>query len=346
MTLLEIAIPTYNRPTQLERLLQSIRLQNCPDIFQKVSIAVYDNSLHINHAAEESLKQLAALGCRTSYVKNPKNIGVGANIAQAYARSSAAWTVVVGDDDYFMPFSISRILAHIEEAESADVGLIQLGFVCIDDQYVVRFVHPRFSREKRFFSPSDAIVAEGCVHDLSFISSLVVRSSIWSEEAHKTHDKPTQLYAHVFCLLDGLRAANLKAMCIDEHLVFAGYGRNDYYSSKVAVSRLSEFPAYDRLALSLGPVARSRKYREYRSQRFRRLKLDINAALKIGAFRDSSYKAHVHLIKDPQSPFWPSSLSCRAIYLLTLFPWIRGLLKRLYSSSNPGKDLSDVDSLV
>jgi len=343
---LEIAIPTYNRSKELARLLRSILLQDCAENLQKISVTVYDNSTDVDQVADKLLCALAAKGIITAYVKNLENIGGAANIAQAYAKASAEWSIVVGDDDYFMPYSIGRILDYINEYSEKGIGLIQYGFICIDDQFFAKFRHPRIYTANRIFLPSDAIASEGSVHDLSFISSVVVRSCVWNSSIHKGYDKPTQLYAHVFCLLDGLRAANLGALRIDEHLIFSGYGRNDYYSSKVVVSRLSEFCAYDRIAIRLNSECRLRKLREYKQGQFKRLKLDIQAALKIGVFRDSYYKHHLHLIKNPESPYLFSSLACMLIYIATSIPLIRLFLKRVYSSLNPGKNLSDVDSTI
>jgi glycosyltransferase involved in cell wall biosynthesis len=343
---LEIAIPTYNRPKQLARLLQSILLQDCSEYLQRIIVSVYDNSTDVDQTAKKLLSALAEKGSITAYVKNPQNIGGAANIAQAYAKASAQWSIVVGDDDYFMPYSIGRILCYIEECSAKGIGLIQYGFICIDDQFFAKFRHPTAYMGKRLFVPSDAIASEGTVHDLAFISSVVVMSSIWSSNIHMSYDKATQLYAHVFCLLDGLRAANLGAMRIDEHLIFSGFGRNDYYSSKVVVSRLSEFCAYDRVAITLNTECRLRKLREYKQEHFKRLKLDVQAALKIGAFRNSYYKSHLHLIKNPESPFLLSSLACKLIYIATSVSPIRYFLRRIYSSLNPGKNLADVDALV
>jgi glycosyltransferase involved in cell wall biosynthesis len=344
--ILEIAIPTYNRPKQLERLLQSILLQDSSECFQGIVVTVYDNSTDVDQTAIKLLGALAEKGCTTAYVKNLENIGGGANIAQAYAKASAQWSIVVGDDDFFMPYSIGRIMGYIEDYSAKGIGLIQYGFICIDDQFFARFRHPTAFMGKRLFVPSDAIASEGTVHDLAFISSVAVKSSIWNSNIHMIYDKPTQLYAHVFCLLDGLRAANLGAMRIDEHLIFSGFGRNDYYSSKVVVSRLSEFCAYDRVAITLNSECRLRKLREYKQGHFKRLKLDIQSALKIGAFRNSYYKAHLHLIKNPETPFGLSFLACKLIYIATSASPIRFFLRRVYSSLNPAKNLADVDALV
>ena len=346
MRILEIAIPTFNREQQLLRLLQSVLLQTSGEVYQFINLKIYDNSDETSKAAIELLALLDKKGCATTYCKNSQNIGGGANIAQAYAKSTSAWTLVVGDDDYFMPSSLQRILFYIKEAHSSGVGLVQFGFACIDDKSFIRFVHPRTPTENKVFSPADAITSEGSVHDLSFLSALAIKSSVWSELTHLKYYSPVQLYAHVFCILDGLRKSNLNALRVDEHLIFSGYGRNEYYDSKVAVSRLSEFAAYDKIAMNCSKSCKLAKLRDYRSANYRQLKLDIIAALKIGAFRETYYRNHLYLIRRPQSPFLLSAIACRIIYALTSIGPICSILKLIYNKRRPGKDLASVDDLV
>lgn len=346
MRLLEIAIPTYNREPQLLRLLASILLQSNDDIYRWINIVIYDNSDQTSSEVIHLLTLLGRKGAATAYRKNPQNIGGGANIAQSYSKSSSAWTLVVGDDDYFMPSSLQRILYHIREADSKNIGLVQYGFACIDDDNFIRFVHPKSPAKVKIYSPSDAVTSEGSIHDLAFISSLVIKSSVWSELTHAKYNTPVQLYAHVFCILDGLRISGLDALRVGEHLVFSGYGRNEYYNSKVAVARLSEFAAYDQIAFNLGQKCKTSKMSEYKSSGYRRLRLDVAAALKIGVFRDTFYRNHLHLIRYPNLPFLFSRLACKSVYWLTSIPFIRRILKSQYERRRGDNDLSSVDALV
>lgn len=346
MRILEIAIPTFNREPQLLRLLRSILLQTSNEVYQHIDLKIYDNSDETSKEAIELLALLEKKGCTTTYIQNSQNIGGVLNIAQAYAKSTSAWTLVVGDDDYFMSSSLERILFYIKEAHTSNIGLVQFGFACIDDKSFIRFVHPRTPTENKLFSPSDAITTQGSVHDLSFLSALAIKSSVWSESTRLRNFSSVHLYAHVFCILDGLRNSNLNALRVDEHLVFAGYGRNEYYDSKVAVSRLSEFPAYDKIAMNLSKTSRLVKLKDYRSANYRQLRLNIAAALKIGIFRETYYRNHLHLIYAPQSPFMSSVISCKVVYALTSIKPIRSILKLLYNQRRPGKELYSVDDII
>jgi hypothetical protein len=194
--------------------------------------------------------------------------------------------------------------------------------------------------------PADSICSEGNIHELAFISSLIIRKEIWDISSHTTHYFTAQLYAHVFCILDGLRRNNLGILRVCEHAILSGYGRNEYYMSKTAVARLSEFATFDQIAYRLSPESKSRLLVSYTKSNYRRLRLDCASALKIGAFRHTYYKHHISLIRRPLSPFVLSRVACKAIYLLTSIPLIASLLRSAYSFQSKGKVLSDVDAEV
>lgn len=100
MSLLEIYIPAYDRPEELDRLLKSI-----PPI-EGVTVTVADDSGTSRHES-------TAAGYGSSYVPRRYNMGRDANLLIAVAETKAEWLWVIGDDDWLLPGGLEAVLNEI-----------------------------------------------------------------------------------------------------------------------------------------------------------------------------------------------------------------------------------------
>jgi glycosyltransferase involved in cell wall biosynthesis len=108
-TLLSVCIPTYNRIPQLRQSLSVL----LPQLNEKCELVVIDNCSDENVAA--GIKDLIAgyPQLKTRLLRNPSNIGGGANMLRCVESALGSWVYVLGDDDLLLPSAIRDILEEI-----------------------------------------------------------------------------------------------------------------------------------------------------------------------------------------------------------------------------------------
>jgi abequosyltransferase len=114
--LLTIAIPTYNRPEQLQNTLRVILPQVVSD--ERVRLLVLDN-----HSATPAQKIYSALDIeaaseRVEIIRNKVNIGANANIMRCFEMCETSWLWVLGDDDKPATDAVGLILKDIDNSLS------------------------------------------------------------------------------------------------------------------------------------------------------------------------------------------------------------------------------------
>lgn len=101
---LSIAIPTYNRPKQLENCLRSILSQ----VFDGVEIVVSDNSSSLDSCfVVQRLEKEYKYPIK--YSRNLENIGLDRNFHRVVALSSGEYVQWLSDDDELLPGSIDYV---------------------------------------------------------------------------------------------------------------------------------------------------------------------------------------------------------------------------------------------
>lgn len=109
--LLTIAIPTYNRPEQLQNTLRIILPQVVSD--ERVVLLVLDN--HSTTPAQQVYDALnvEVAGRRVEIIRNKVNIGANANIMRCFEMCETSWLWVLGDDDNPSPDAVKTIMQDI-----------------------------------------------------------------------------------------------------------------------------------------------------------------------------------------------------------------------------------------
>ena len=109
--LISICIPSYNRPRELERLLNSI---DSTETDKLQIIVCEDNSpkrSEISSVIEKfSLNNLYAL----KYFENEKNLGHGGNLRECIKRADGEFIIFMGDDDMFIPGKLDNYINFIK----------------------------------------------------------------------------------------------------------------------------------------------------------------------------------------------------------------------------------------
>lgn len=108
---LSICIPTYNRQSELTKLVSDVSDQMRP-LAGKVELIVLDNCSEVPAAS-----YLPPGVCRV--VRNPANIGSTGNILRAIETAAGQFVWLIGDDDRIGPGAIEACLKQCESAEQA-----------------------------------------------------------------------------------------------------------------------------------------------------------------------------------------------------------------------------------
>ena len=110
--ILSICIPTYNRPEELRRLLESVM----PQMDERVEFVIGDDGDELVTG-----KVLADFpGADIIYFKNQKRLGFDANLIAVTARATGEYVWWCGDDDVIAPGAIKRVLSMLLQRYKLD----------------------------------------------------------------------------------------------------------------------------------------------------------------------------------------------------------------------------------
>lgn len=115
--ILSICIPTYNRSKYLDKCLKSIFDYVGDD--KNIEVVVSDNNSEDN--TKEIVDKYMSMYNNLKYFKNEQNIGVDRNITEALNRGTGKFLASHGDDDYFAPLSIYKIINKLYENRECSV---------------------------------------------------------------------------------------------------------------------------------------------------------------------------------------------------------------------------------
>ncbi len=113
--LVSICIPTYSRPLELKRLLESIDTPKVDD----VDIVISENcspKQAETRAVVEEYKQHSPF--EVHYFENEKNLGYDRNIRVLLKRATGKFCVFFSDDDMFMPGAMDQYIEFIRSHQS------------------------------------------------------------------------------------------------------------------------------------------------------------------------------------------------------------------------------------
>jgi glycosyltransferase involved in cell wall biosynthesis len=109
--ILDIAIPTYNRSSSLESLLDVI----FPHLSDEVRVLIVDNASSDN---THSVCLQAKANPYVQYYRNSANIGGAPNMLRCFELSDAAFCWLVGDDEALDLSHLKRLLAHLVRSKA------------------------------------------------------------------------------------------------------------------------------------------------------------------------------------------------------------------------------------
>lgn len=122
--LVSVCIPTYERPAELLKALNSCFTQT----YRNIEIVIFDNS-----ESDSTLKLIELLAKNNiRYFKNPKNVGPIENLKLAVDHADGKYIKVLMDDDILYSSCIEKMVRSLEDNPGA--GVVMAPMEIIDDQ--------------------------------------------------------------------------------------------------------------------------------------------------------------------------------------------------------------------
>lgn len=113
--LISICIPTYNRPTQLKRMLESIDATKVEDIDIVISENCAPKQIETRKVVEQYQKTHPY---EIHYFENERNLGYDKNIRALVARATGRFCVFFSDDDMAMPEALDRYIEFVRQHQN------------------------------------------------------------------------------------------------------------------------------------------------------------------------------------------------------------------------------------
>lgn len=227
--LLTIAIPTWNRATFLMQTLEQLRQETVAIPNGHVEILVSDNcssddTSDVVHTFSES-------GIPLRYVRNERNIGSDANIAQCFNLAKSKFVLILGDDDLFTDGALRLVLNRLKREEYGVVCLKPYGF---ESDFRKEYPRSTKGKEREFQDISRFLTAISSL--MTLISSCIINKDLLPEV--DANELCGENLVQVHLVLQAALAAK-KNLFLDYYLIACKRNNSGGYDfSQVFVSNL------------------------------------------------------------------------------------------------------------
>ena len=144
--ILSIAIPSYDRPDEILRLLNSIDLKDFKD-FEVVICEDYSKSRNEIREAIYRFKEESEINIQ--YFENNENFGYDRNIIELLHKASGEFVLFMGDDDYFNEGVLKKYIDFLKK--NRDVGYVLRSYLSRNPVgYTEEF---RYLKNEKYFEP-------------------------------------------------------------------------------------------------------------------------------------------------------------------------------------------------
>jgi abequosyltransferase len=144
---ISICIPSYNRPSGLQRLLKSIdSTRHVNDLQIVICEDFAPKRLEVRGVVEEYKKTSPY---QVKYVENPVNFGHGKNWRQCSNQADGEFLIYMGDDDDFIPEALDPFIDWVKK--HSDLGYILRAYRSINPQGIIEYF--KYYSKDTFFEP-------------------------------------------------------------------------------------------------------------------------------------------------------------------------------------------------
>lgn len=223
---LSICIPSYNRPDELQRLLDSIDSRQG----EIIEIVIAEDCSPRREAIKQVVDMYKAKSSyKVNYLENEINYGYDHNIRHLADSANGTWVMFMGDDDVFVPGSLDMFLKFLQEHQT-------LGYVMrrYRNKYLDGSVEEfRYDSKDVFFSAGEQSYVELFRRSV-FISGFCFRKECFNDYGCSEYDGTLlfQLY------IEAIVCLNYPSAYCDIPITMSIEGGIPYFGSSEAESHL------------------------------------------------------------------------------------------------------------
>ncbi len=172
--ILSVCIPSYNRPEELRRLLDSIDTKKYTN---EIEIIIQEDKApkraEVRSTVDKYITENESLVVR--YYENEENCGYDKNLRTLPKRAQGEYVMYMGDDDMFIPGMLDEYIDHLKKYEP---GYVLRRYKTIHKDGSVE--EYRYSKGDVFFEPGEDAYIELFRRSL-FISGFTFKKSLFSD---------------------------------------------------------------------------------------------------------------------------------------------------------------------
>jgi len=221
--LISICIPQYNRSRYLLAVLESIRIQDYPDVEVVISDdCSTDDSLEVIPKYIAEVQDTTHV--RFNYIRQPKNLGYDGNLRAALGAGQGEYLFVLGNDDALPnKDTLSKLVDVLAELNYPDVA-----FTNFQPFGKPGEVQPR-AKDTAVIG-SEPEVALKTVRSFSFVGGLVIKSAAFKQHNTDKYDGSVyvQIYLAARTIASGGSAASISESMVAKDVSFPGEEVNSY----------------------------------------------------------------------------------------------------------------------
>lgn len=169
--MITVLTPTFNRPKQLERALESLNNQS----YKNLKIIISDNSS--NNESSQIVEKFKDLNIY--YIKNKKNIGSKKNFLNCLSHVQTNHFVWLMDDDYFVDTDFFLKASNVIK-EKPDIGLIYSGRQLFNQS--TKKIYKKTYTQKRYFNSASEWVIKRNKRLVFNFSGVILKSDDFFSE--------------------------------------------------------------------------------------------------------------------------------------------------------------------
>jgi glycosyltransferase involved in cell wall biosynthesis len=192
--ILGICIPTYKRPDQLRRCVESVVRAGGE---RGIAIHLADDSTDDTNV--ETVRQLQAWYPHVVHHRNPANLGIDRNILHAVDLCDARYAWILGEDDRLTPEAVAEVLAVLEARPPA---FLYVNYASVDEDLSLVLAERSLPLEADREMEAAEFLATSA-WSMGFIGACVVEKASWAKVRSDAY--VGTWYAHVGTILEAIR---------------------------------------------------------------------------------------------------------------------------------------------
>jgi abequosyltransferase len=169
-SLLTLAIPTFNRVADLERLLLALE----PQMPSHPEVDLYLSDNASPDSTPELVASFQARGMRIRYHRHPENIGADANFLSCFNAARGKYFWLCSDDEVILPGGLDLILSHLDESRpGGELDILYLSSYTFREDHVAEFQPDRLHREHHTITSARHLASLININ-FTFISGVII----------------------------------------------------------------------------------------------------------------------------------------------------------------------------